>query len=47
MAKLSRRPVSSFFFQMNGIVTVRFVSIRGAQNPSATRTFVKDTGSSG
>ena len=36
MAKLSMRPVSSHFLKMAGMVTVRFVSMRGAQNPSVS-----------
>ena len=47
MAKLSTRPVSSFFLMMKGMVTVRLVSIRGSQNASDTATRVKGTGRSG
>jgi hypothetical protein len=38
------RPVSSHFLKMAGMVTVRFVSIRGAQKESVRRTAVKGTG---
>ncbi len=47
MAKLSMRPVSSHFLKMAGIVTVRFVSIRGAQNASVSLTAVNGTGAMG
>ena len=43
-SKLSTRPDSSHCSNANGIVTLRFVSMRGAQNTSVRWTAVKGTG---
>jgi len=42
-AKLSKRPLSSHCLNADGIETVRFISIRGAQKRSVRWTFVKET----
>ena len=46
-SKFRTRPVSSSFPKAKGIVTVRLVSIRGAQKASLTWTAVKGTGFTG
>ncbi len=42
-SKFATRPVSSFSLRMCGIVTVRFTSSFGAQNPSSIVTAVIGT----
>jgi hypothetical protein len=44
LAKFAIRPVRSHFWKSYRTVTVRFVSSRGDQKPSATVTAVKGTG---
>ena len=46
-SKLSTRPVSSHFWKANGMVTVRLVSMRGAQKTSLKCTAVNGTGFTG
>jgi len=46
-SRFETRPVSSHFLNANGMVTVRFVSILGAQKPSLTWTAVNGTGFTG
>ena len=45
--KLSTRPVSSHCWNAAGIVTLRLISMRGAQNTSFRCTAVKGTGTTG
>jgi len=43
LAKFAIRPVCSHHWKLCGSEAVRFVSIRGAQNPSASFTWVNGT----